>query len=43
MKKLKSLDLFSGIGGFKVAQEMVGGFETTQFVEIDPYCQKVLK
>ena len=43
MKKLKSLDLFSGIGGFKVAQEMVGGFETTQFVENDPYCQKVLK
>ena len=43
MKKLKLLDLFSGIGGLKVAQEMVGGFETTQFVENDPYCQKVLK
>ena len=23
--------------------ELVGGFETTQFVEIDPFCQKVLK
>ena len=43
MKKLKLLDLFSGIGGLKVAQEMVGGFETTQFVENDPYCKKVLK
>ena len=32
MKKIKSIDLFSGIGGFKVAQEIVGGFETTQFI-----------
>jgi|TARA_B100000073_G_scaffold240421_1_gene201518 DNA (cytosine-5)-methyltransferase 1 len=43
MKPIKSIDLFSGIGGFKVAQEIVGGFETAQFVENDPYCQKVLK
>ena len=43
MKSIKTIDLFSGIGGFKVAQEIVGGFETTQFVENDPYCQKVLK
>jgi DNA (cytosine-5)-methyltransferase 1 len=41
-KLLKSLDLFSGIGGFALAAEMVGGIETTQFVEINPYCQKVL-
>ena len=41
---LKVLDLFSGIGGFAYASErLVGGFETTQFVEIDPYCQKVLR
>jgi len=41
--KLKILDLFSGIGGFSYAAEkIVGGFETTQFVEIDPYCQSVL-
>ena len=40
---LKVLDLFSGIGGFSyAAHHLVGGFETTQFVEIDPYCQKVL-
>jgi len=44
MKKLKLLDTFSGIGGFSYAAEkLVGGFETTQFVENDPYCQKVLK
>jgi DNA (cytosine-5)-methyltransferase 1 len=44
MKKLKLLDTFSGIGGFSYAAEkLVGGFETTQFIEIDPYCQKILK
>ena len=38
------IDLFSGGGGFSYAAEkLVGGFETIQFVEIDPYCQKVLK
>ena len=41
---LKLLDLFSGIGGFSYAAErIVGGYETTQFVEIDPYCQSVLR
>ena len=44
MKTLKLLDTFAGIGGFSYAAEkIVGGFETTQFVEIEPYCQKVLK
>jgi DNA (cytosine-5)-methyltransferase 1 len=42
MKLLKALDLFSGIGGFALAARMVGGIHTAQFVEIDPYCQKVL-
>ena len=43
MKKLKLLDTFSGIGGFSYAAEkLVGGFKTTQFIEIEPYCQKVL-
>jgi DNA (cytosine-5)-methyltransferase 1 len=36
------LDLFSGIGGFSLASQWVGGIQTTQFVEIDPFCQKVL-
>jgi len=39
---LKHLDLFSGIGGFALAARMVGGIKTIQFVEIDPYAQKVL-
>jgi len=44
MKKLKLNDFFSGIGGFSYAGEkLVEGFETTQFIENDPYCQKVLK
>lgn len=39
---LVTLDLFSGIGGFALAGKMVGGFEVTQFVEINPYCQSIL-
>ena len=42
MKPLRLLDTFSGIGGFSLAAKWVGGFETVQFVEIEPYCQKVL-
>ena len=43
MKKLKLLDTFAGIGGFSYAAEkLVGGFQTVQFIEIDPYCQQVL-
>ena len=42
-EKLKLLDTFAGIGGFSYAAEkLVGGFETVQFIEIDPYCQQVL-
>lgn len=40
---LKLLDTFAGIGGFSYAAEkLVGGFKTVQFIEIDPYCQKIL-
>ena len=39
---LKHLDLFSGIGGFALAAEWAG-FKTIGFVEIDKYCQQVLK
>ena len=43
MTPLKVLDCFSGIGGFALAESFFKGqFETKQFVEIDPYCQKVL-
>ena len=40
---LKILDGFAGIGGFSyAAHKIVGGFETTQFIEIDRFCQKLL-
>ena len=40
---MKILDTFAGIGGFSYAAEkLVGGFETTQFIEINSYCQKIL-
>lgn len=39
---LKHLDLFSGIGGFALACQWAG-IETIGFVEIDKYCQKVLR
>ena len=42
-KNLKMIDLFSGGGGFSCAEKLVGGYETIQFVENEPYCQKVLK
>ena len=42
-KKLKLLDLFSGIGGFSLGLESTGFFETIAFVEKDKFCQKVLK
>ena len=41
---LKILDLFSGIGGFSYAAEvLVGGFKTIGFCEYDKKCQEVLK
>lgn len=39
---LRILDTFSGIGGFSLAARWLGGFETVQFVEWDPYCQRIL-
>lgn len=36
------LDLFSGIGGFALAAQMVGGIETIGFSEIEPYACQVL-
>lgn len=40
---LRLLDTFSGIGGFSLAARWLGGFQTVQFVERDPYCQRILK
>jgi DNA (cytosine-5)-methyltransferase 1 len=39
---LRVLDLFSGIGGFSLGLERAGGFETSAFCEIDPFCRRVL-
>jgi len=39
---LRTLDLFSGIGGFSLGLEMAEGFETTAFCEIDPYARAIL-
>jgi DNA (cytosine-5)-methyltransferase 1 len=43
MRKLKVLDLFSGIGGLSLGLERTGGFETVAFCEIEPFCRKILK
>lgn len=42
---MRMLDLFSGIGGFSLAAKWVWGdeLEIVAFVEIDKFCQKVLK
>lgn len=39
---VRHLDLFSGIGGFALAARWMN-WETVQFVELDKFCQKVLK
>lgn len=41
-KDLTHISLFAGIGGIDIAAEWVG-FRTILFVEIDNYCQKVLR
>ena len=43
MKKLKVLDLFSGIGGFSLGLQRTNGFETVAFCEIEDFPKKVLK
>lgn len=39
---MRHLDLFSGLGSFALACSW-HGIKTTQFVEIDPYCQTLLR
>jgi len=40
---LRMIDTFSGIGGFSLAAQWLGGFQTVQFVEKEPYCQRILR
>ena len=40
---MKIGSLFSGIGGIELGFERAGGFETSWFVEKDPYAQAVLR
>jgi len=42
VKELTHIDLFSGIGGFALAARWAG-IQTVQFVEIDKFCQQVLR
>lgn len=42
VRKLRVLDLFSGIGGFSLGLERTGGFETVGFCEMKPHAQAVL-
>jgi DNA (cytosine-5)-methyltransferase 1 len=42
MRKLRLLDLFSGIGGFSLGLERSGAFETVAFCEIEDFPRRVL-
>ena len=39
---MRHLDLFSGIGGFALAARWCG-MQTIGFVEVDPWCRRVLQ
>lgn len=40
---MRMIDTFSGIGGFSLAARWLGGIETVQFVEREPFCQQILR
>jgi DNA (cytosine-5)-methyltransferase 1 len=42
LRRVRLLDLFSGIGGFSLGLERAG-FKTVAFCEIDPFCRAVLR
>lgn len=42
MSNLKMIELFAGIRALSLASKWIGGFETVQAVEINPYCNQKL-
>jgi len=42
-EEIRTLDLFSGIGGFSLGLERAGPFRTVAFCERDEFCQAVLR
>lgn len=42
-RRLRVIDMFSGVGGFSLGLERSGGFETIAFAEISPYPAAVLR
>lgn len=40
---LKIIELFAGIRAFSLASEWIGGFETIEAVEINPYCNEKMR
>jgi DNA (cytosine-5)-methyltransferase 1 len=43
VRKLRVLDLFSGVGAFSLGLERTGGFTTVAMCEIEPFAQRVLR
>lgn len=43
MNQLRHLDIFAGIGGFSLGLQRAGLTKPVCFVEIDPFCQRVLE
>jgi DNA (cytosine-5)-methyltransferase 1 len=41
-RKLRVLDLFSGVGGFSLGLDRTGGFETVAFCEVEPFPRRIL-
>ena len=43
MREQFIMDICAGIGGFSLAGRLIAGWRTVCYVEIDPYCQRVLQ
>jgi len=43
MSRLKTLDLFSGVGAYSLGLERTGGFSTIAFCEINAFCRRILR